>query len=435
MPEFDIAVIGAGPAAIAALQSLSARQSLVVITGEVPAAIRPSLVHPKIRTVALSRRTTPELAEPFLVDDRTTLYASAAVGGLAKYWGQQFVRYAANDPWPRHIFGSYEAYIRSCQRVERAFCVRGGEEIGNLDAEPPYQLTIPRLLRSEAGDEQADLQALPKLFDQIVAHSGFAVIPRRVSHFTMVPGGCRVVLDNGDSVVARRIIIAAGVIGTARLISRSFQDVREACFFDHIPWMIYSIGLNFRIGSKELYQNDHFNAIVVSRLLNGKSEIHASIYNLRLAPLNLILASTINQVFSSLVELRAPVGSGLIQPIQVWTSQCFATINMTFGRHPTQSSQKKHDRSDDDLTRFKAALSRSGVRIIGQSSTKPGLGFHYHGLRFEIERGQSLDISSLLEQRTDGRIICVDASILDKIGCKPHTLTAMAAANAICERL
>ena len=199
--------------------------------------------------------------------------------------------------------------------------------------------------------------------------------------------------------------------------------------------MIYGSGLNLRIINQKLYQSDHFNSITASLVSNGNSEIHASIYNLRLASLNLILASTINRAFSSLSYLRAPVGFGLIQPIQVWTSQCFATINMTFGRHPTQLSQKNSDRNDDDLDRFKAALSRNGVRIIGQSSTKPGLGFHYHGLRFEIARGQSLDISSLLEQRTDGRIICVDASILGKIGCRPHTLTAMAAANAICERL
>jgi hypothetical protein len=71
-------------------------------------------------------------------------------------------------------------------------------------------------------------------------------------------------------------------------------------------------------------------------------------------------------------------------------------------------------------------LTALGGRILKMSRTQPGSGFHYHGLEVMGKNANYTPVANLLKERTGAGVTCVDASMLHKIGCRPHTLTAMA---------
>ena len=60
--------------------------------------------------------------------------------------------------------------------------------------------------------------------------------------------------------------------------------------------------------------------------------------------------------------------------------------------------------------------------------TSPGEGFHYHAGEVSIDGSHFMPLALCLDERFAGLVTCLDASILPEIGCRPHTLTAMAAA-------
>src|SRR5215472_17631618 len=113
---FDTILIGSGPCALAALTALAPEQDLAVVTGAVPEPQREQDIHPKIRVVALERKESPGLAERLENGRAPTkpIFSTAALGGLANYWGQQFVRYGYGDPYVASIFGNYENYLADC---------------------------------------------------------------------------------------------------------------------------------------------------------------------------------------------------------------------------------------------------------------------------------------------------------------------------------
>src|SRR5262245_17862864 len=129
MPEvYDIALIGSGPVAVAALAALPEGMKIVIATGEKKsAACRETKTHFKIRAVAAGRREKPGVISiPFLGSKKGHLVDSATPGGLANYWGQQFVRYEESDPWPRDVFASHSEYIHDCARIEALFTCSPG---------------------------------------------------------------------------------------------------------------------------------------------------------------------------------------------------------------------------------------------------------------------------------------------------------------------
>jgi hypothetical protein len=76
-------------------------------------------------------------------------------------------------------------------------------------------------------------------------------------------------------------------------------------------------------------------------------------------------------------------------------------------------------------------LGSAGGRVLRKSRTQPGFGFHYHDLRFKSDNGKLESITDFLKDRTGDGGTCVDAAALPSIGCRPHTLTAMANARRL----
>ena len=119
---FDLLIVGAGPAAAATLMGLKEVGRICVLTGATVATMPKLSVPPKIRIVAEGRGEPAGITDPIAIANNATLaYSTAAIGGLANYWGQQFIRYLSTDPWPRCVFANYEGYQASCARNRDGF--------------------------------------------------------------------------------------------------------------------------------------------------------------------------------------------------------------------------------------------------------------------------------------------------------------------------
>jgi len=176
MHEFDVAIIGSGPTAVAALQGLeNSRRRIGIITGASPTVVPLSRLHPKIQAVAAARDEVPGFAEIISQANGLgrPLLSTAAVGGLTNYWGQQFVRFAAGDPWPPQLFENYADYEGECDAIEKLFCLTGGETLGiGLAVSDGFRARVPRLLMGTAENPTADLAAVREVFGALKERTG-----------------------------------------------------------------------------------------------------------------------------------------------------------------------------------------------------------------------------------------------------------------------
>ena len=151
---------------------------------------------------------------------------------------------------------------------------------------------------------------------------------------------------------------------------------------------------------------------------------------MRGADLNLLLASTLGRSHPWLRRWPSPPGAGLLTPLQVWTPQTFGEVEIAArGGGATFAPDAPGDGpSDPELEAFLARLERLRCRVLRRKRTEPGFGYHYHGLRMRPRGGNWTALGALLRDRTGGGVTCVDAADLERIGCRPHTLTVMARA-------
>jgi len=133
--------------------------------------------------------------------------------------------------------------------------------------------------------------------------------------------------------------------------------------------------------------------------------------------------------FGFLKGWPSPPGTSLLQPVQIWTENSYAQIEID--RTGKVKDLTAPTPEDAGLTEALAALSRLGGRCLKASRTLPGYGFHYHGSNLHLRDGSKADIGTFLKEASDGAVVSIDASALPRIGLRPHTLTAMAAARQI----
>jgi hypothetical protein len=264
-----------------------------------------------------------------------------------------------------------------------------------------------------------------------------AITARAVS-FRKADGAWTVLLDNGDEVSAARIVLAAGVIGNAQILLRSYSDLGAARFCDHTPWMIYTLGLSL----PALLENNLFNTATLEKTIDGRGAVYASVYDMRHADLNLLAASTIGMTVGRLGRLHPPAIVKYLKPVQVWTQATTGQVDLHRRDGAIFYTSSPSTRRDDDaaLKQPIGMLKGLGAKVLHVSQTAAGYGFHYHALEFQIAgrtaAGNAFQSTAdLLRERTEGGVTCVDASILPAIGCRPPTLTAMAAARQMAKRL
>ena len=437
---FDVALIGSGPASIAALQGLRGGASIAVVSGTSRHIVPRASVHPKIQAVSVSSSEMPGVVPAYRrsVGRGRPLFSAASTGGFANYWGQQFLRYECGDPWPREIFDDFAAYLDHCDEVEQGFVLSGGADLAvRAGGQHGYVARVPRLLIGAVQDPASNLKAMRHAFYVQAERTRAQVFDTRANSIESAQGGWRVLLQDEAPIFAKKVILAAGVLGTSQLIGNSFPDIDRLRLSDHAPWMLYSIGLRRLFAERPPGHRHHFNAITLEKLEERVCAAFASLYDMGRADMNLMLASTIGRSFGALRSVRAPVGAGLIKPIQIWTPSTFEDVDI-YPRDGTAhevASPKSTPHDDPQLLEMLNVLRGLGARCLKISRTIPGCGFHYHNLRVAAAGGSEVSVVDYLRERAGDGVVCVDASVLSSIGTRPHTLTAMAASLQISKRL
>jgi len=427
--RYNLVIIGAGPTAIAAIAALQPIESVLILTGarirkkNLSSGVR---IHPKIQSVAKALDQKVGLALQSLFDSgKEGLFRTAVVGGLATYWGQQFLRYEINDPWPQDAFTSFSEYNYTCKKVENLFKL--SPLIQNVEEElnESYYKRTPRLI---VGSPMVSAQVpdlMKSVFDKMLGQQKFIDVRDEVVRTTtLVPEGVKLILDNGDIVIADKVILAAGAVGSCQLLLNSFPELVGFSISDHSPWMVYTMGLNNKFLSERSDKLKYFNRMTIERREDNSVSLFASVYDLRYTSLGLLLGSVGLPVYFS--KMRTPAALCVLTPLQVWTKSTFITYNYV-NKNLSSSFNNDFNDFDYDFLSFLAWL-RKFCTVVKLSRVRPGEGFHYHNSQILFNSGEKISCEKFIENRFEGKVICVDSGALLKIGCRPHTLNAMAKA-------
>jgi hypothetical protein len=432
--SFDVIIIGAGPAAVAALSAAPPGARICVMTGVASFPLeRNAKVHPKIRAVAYERCEAPGLSD-FLAFDGgrgAGLFSTAAVGGLANYWGQQFVRYREGDPWPAEFFDSYSDYERTCWHIEAMFALttpaseseRNDAEIGG-----GYVARTPRLLVGTDKEPQSGLNAMRRAFQGLAASRKVQTIPQRATSWTTDGGGVCVMLSNGENVRGNLLILACGVLGTLRLAMESCPELAAGRFTDHDPYLLHTYGLDRILRVQRADGILHINTLTIESIEGGRSQLFASVYRMSRGSLSLLLSAA--GLPPCLRGWPAPPLLDLVKPVWVWTEA--SKVRYRFDRNcgTTIKIEVPNADADEALGQFVRYLKSRRV-LLRIAAAPPVSNFHYHATDVTVDGVTFTRLHHYIEDRFKGRAICVDASVLGEIGCRPPTLTAMASAHRL----
>jgi hypothetical protein len=268
-------------------------------------------------------------------------------------------------------------------------------------------------------------------FRTVVGRRNAAAIDTRAVRLSQSGKSWNIALADGGEMRARRIILAAGVVGTALLLLRSWPELQSARFRDHSPWMVFCLGLWTSL-SRGISGEHHFNVRTIERKIDDRCRIFASVYNMRNSELNLLLSSTLGVALPMFRGWRAPIGSELVTPVQVWTPSTESIVELE-GERTTAKELTVEPHTDSDFMSLLSFLEANGARVVRVSRTGPGEGFHYHSLAFATTNGGEVTIDEALKDMSGDAIVCVDASVQKSIGCRPPTLTTMAMARRLTE--
>ena len=365
----------------------------------------------------------PGLAEGIKFPSGTGFHATARVGGLAAYWGQQFQRYAERDCWEMPGCRRYADYTAMCEEIESYFRVVGGAELSRVDVgDGTLSVGMPRLLVGTPDQPDADLDAMRAALEGVLDRPDVECVDGRVNVCLPLPDGVELLLSDGRIVRARKVILAAGVVGSMGILLRSIPGIESAEFADHAPYMLYTFGSFGWLGKAPADFPAHFNDRTVA--LDGSSgrRVYASVYRMSRAPISLLLAT-----FGLKPALRGkklwPLAD-LARPIQVWTPKTVARYRID-PKSATAELLSAPDACDDaHLAYFRAQIRSMGV-WSSVSSTPAGYGFHFHDLCLKGMNGHSKSAGDVANELFADRLCCVDASTMEQISCRPHTLTEM----------
>lgn len=379
--------------------------------------------------MCFEKRITPELADEVSFSPKLSMYASASVGGFANYWGQQVPLYDEDEPWHAPGMDQYGDYLKICRELESYFHIVGGDKITELN-NTSLVAQSPRMLIGTKDQKNINLDSLSAAIrGKFSDLEGLKVINSRVRKFSFAQNLVELTLADGTSIHSRRMILASGVIGNSNILQRSIPMCRGTRLRDHSPYMIYTIGLSHQLGTSPSDFEDGFNSRTLSPHNKTYPPIFASVYKMSKASVSLITAS-----LGLGVHMRGFRSSRLadfVHPVQLWTPNTLSRYQHTIKDNAATVIQVSSIiKTDPSLTTFQKDLKTCGVWFKTISS-KPGQGFHYHDLRLLNHNGAETSVADVLQHQFSGRVICVDASTMKKIGCKPHTLTSMARAVAM----
>lgn len=429
---FDCAVIGAGPSSVGVLSAMPQGLDVGVATGERLAGcgISDSDIHSKIKSVASERRELVGIREAvsFKGKKRGSLCATSMVGGLANYWGQQFVRYLENDPWPREVFNDYDDYTRCCEAIESLFVCTQSATVQEEHIGEHYVKTTPRLLIGTPDAPESGLLAMGEAFSFQIKRIGATKNTGVVRSLHIEDGLVKIKFDHDEEWVAKKVFLAAGVVGSLRIILTSCENLSSVQLSDHAPLMKYLFRKN---RSLEVKRNDglrHFNAVSVERRSGDNVKLFASIYRMSQATLSLSLAAIGLPAFFS--KTYPPKAVDFILPVQIWTDTTMSKYQIFKGQAQVIVPVPHKKNGDIEIDAFENLLSNFGFLTKG-STTPPGFGYHYHNAEVSNNGLDYEPLPTYVHNAFEGKVLCADASLMKEIGARPHTLSMMATAHAV----
>src|SRR5262249_8666324 len=137
------------------------------------------------------------------------------------------------------------------------------------------------------------------------------------------------ILENGEELVAKNVILAAGTLGTARILMNSSPSVRYCRFSDHAPYLIHTRSWRNRFVRTFGTYVENMNLLNIEVSHKGQVQAFASVYGVHRMAINLVLAQL------GLPMSQALKGKNLTlalpyYPIQVWTKDSLAEIDLEF---------------------------------------------------------------------------------------------------------
>ncbi len=267
-----------------------------------------------------------------------------------------------------------------------------------------------------------------QLIERKLTERKAATIEARVDSLAAGDGCWEARLSNGSTVSSKRIILAAGVLGTASIMMRSFPEIKSLRLSDHAPWMLYTYGMERLVRTTRKGPVRHFNVQTLTRDTDDRTVLYATVYNMRYEAINLILTVLTGKSMPALTGMTAPWPANWIKPVQVWTASTIATVEIIRDIDIATTLVRPQMERDAELASFISTLRAHGVIVLKMSQTPPLRGFHYHGLEVSLDCRNYGPVQHYLARRSSGMVLCVDASVLQDIGCRPNTATAMAAA-------
>jgi len=429
MPRFDVAIVGAGPAAIGALWGLQSAQggsrTVAVLTGETGAGDMPrpdsTWVHPKVRKVifeARMQRVIGQFVPTNSLGKSYYLFETACRGGLTSFWGQQFVRLLKPDfvaAMPGQTFDDYEAAF---DLIEGRLGLAQPEAIDGWTLPDGFDLVIRPTTIVEPIDSFVHQFAL--------ASAGTTVIRQRLTRLERASQSYRLVFEDGEGIEAGRVILASGVIGTARILMRSVPELRHARFRDHMPVFLHSVSLGNRHCRTARRQSTNMNMASIEVTRAGQLCAFLSIYNVRKMPANLLLAHFGLPMLGALSGRNLEILPLPFYPVQTWTRDSFVEIDLERADEEIVARRCRFQDNPEGLQLARTALKACGLREIRLSPTPAGMGFHYHALQLS-EDGVAYDSARSQITRLFGDdVLIVDGSVLPWLSPRPHTETLVA---------
>lgn len=434
---YDLLIVGAGPTAVAALAGLPDGLRIAIATGAASAGRNSAVALPaKIKAVAYEAAEPAGVIDPigFETPVQGRLFSTAAVGGLANYWGQQVVRYAQDDPWPRAIFADYAQYLECCERVERLFAL-----IPAADAQRcapiggNYVAVRPRLLVSSSGDGRpSHHRAMRDVFERLTRAQQAFITNAAAVRWRVRPDYVELALDDGAVLRGRRVLMAAGAVGSLRLLMASCPQIAAVSLCDHAPTMAVTWGLMGKLKVDFGERFDHFNSLTIECRELDRVVLFASLYSMSQAPLGLSFTAVGFPPFGR--GYRPPRIVDCVSPVQIWTERSVTRYQIDRGAACARVTSDCSVNSDPVRSEFLRWI-RSMARVLRIMPTPAGEGFHYHDGQISHNGVEFEPVAEFLGRSFDGRVACLDGSALRKVGCRPHSLTAMAAAYQTAHQL
>lgn len=426
---FDTILIGAGPCAVAALSALPKGRKILVISGAGGrlSAAHARFVHAKIDSVARENGEDPGIAQriKFAPPAKGELVRPAIVGGLANYWGQQFARYEAKDPWPRQTFGTHVQYLAACEEVEKLFyCSPDAARSSAVTLDSGYSYRTPNLVLGSASDRSLGLLSMRNVFQSLAASHGATVVHLSAVRWELMRDSVRVFMSDGSCAEGRQLLLAAGVVGTLNLAFASCPEIAAATFGDHAPIMLFTTLKKSSLPTTRPDGVKHFNTLAIEKILDDKIALFASLYRLSHAPLSLLFAMLKLPALSKGIKMPGLIN--LLTPIQLWTEATQFRYRLERGSNSAFVDVPPAPGAEDaELAAFLRWL-KPRAKVWKISWATPGGGFHFCAARLRLADGVEIPLSDHLHQTQPGRVIVVDGASLAELGCRPSALTMMA---------